>query len=355
MKRVGIIVAGSAYPMDGFKSGLRDLGWVEGERISFELGAAEGQLHLLPEFAAEMVGLGVNLIAVIGAVTVRAVRQATSTIPIVFAVVVEPIGDGLAANLERPGGNVTGVTTFDPRQATAQLEFLRAVNPDLERVAILSDLGVSDCMSSSNREAARGLLLKPQVIRVEAPSPGYDKAFAAMERERAQALIVLEEPINQACRKQIADLAAAHRLPTVFPISMLDAGGLIAYGTSLREAARQMAQYADNIFRGASPGNLPIKAALAHELVVNLQTARRLGLRVPAEVLAKAVSRVLKDWTEHAMVSPLAGYYCLEKKDAIQYEARRNCRHPTRLKATCSAPVVNEAAPAAFQRAPAPS
>jgi putative ABC transport system substrate-binding protein len=288
MKRVGIIVAGSAYPMDGFKSGLRDFGWVEGERISFELRAAEGQLHLLPEFAAEMVSLGVNVIAVIGAITVRAVRQATSTIPIVFAVVVEPIGDGLATNLERPGGNVTGVTTFDPRQATDQLEFLRVVNPDLKRVAILSDLGVSDCMSSSNREAARDLLLEPQVIRVEAPSPAYDKAFAAMKRERAQALIVLEEPINQACRKQIADLAAAHHLPTVFPISMLDAGGLIAYGTSLREAARQMAQYADDIFRGASPGDLPIKAALAHELVVNLQTARRLGITVPVEIVAKA-------------------------------------------------------------------
>jgi putative ABC transport system substrate-binding protein len=206
----------------------------------------------------------------------------------VFAVVVEPIGDGLAKKLERPGRNVTGVTTFDPLQATAQFEFLRAVKPDLARVAILSDRGVSDCMSTSNRESALGLRLEPQVIRVEAPSPEYEKAFASMQRERAQALIVLEEPINQACRKQIADLAAAHRLPTVFPISMLDAGGLIAYGTSLREAARQMAPYADKIFRGANPGDLPITAALAHELVFNLQTARRLGMTVPAEILAKA-------------------------------------------------------------------
>jgi putative ABC transport system substrate-binding protein len=129
MKRIGIIVAGSAYPIDGFKSGLRDLGWVDGEGIRFELRTAEGQLHLLPKFASEMVNLGVDLIAVIGAVTVRAVRQATSRIPIVFAVVVEPVGDGLAANLERPGGNVTGVTTFDPQQAKAQLGFLRAINP----------------------------------------------------------------------------------------------------------------------------------------------------------------------------------------------------------------------------------
>jgi putative ABC transport system substrate-binding protein len=213
MKHIGIIVAGSAYPMEGFKLGLRDLGWVEGERIRFELRAAEGQLYLLSEFASEMVGLGVDLIAVIGAVTVRAVRQATSCIPIVFAVVVEPIGDGLATNLERPGGNITGVTTFDSLQAKTQLEYLRAVKPSLERVAILSDLGVSDCMSNSNRDAARGLQLKPQVIRVEAPSPEYEKAFASMEREHAQALVVLEEPINQACRKQIADLAAARQLP----------------------------------------------------------------------------------------------------------------------------------------------
>jgi putative ABC transport system substrate-binding protein len=289
MTRVGIIVAGSAYPMDGFKSGLRELGWVEGERITFEIRAAEGLLHLLPEFAAEMVGLGVNLIAVIGAVTARVVREATSTIPIVFAVVVEPIGDGLATNLERPGGNVTGLTTFDPLQGKAQLEFLKAVNADLTRVAILSDGGVSDCLSNSNREAAHALHLEPQVIRLEASSPAeYEKAFAAMDRESAQALIVLEEPVNQPFRKQIADLAIAHRLPTVFPISMLDAGGLITYGTSLREAAHQMAHLANDILQGASPGDLSIKAALAHELVVNLQTGRRLGITVPTEMLAKA-------------------------------------------------------------------
>ena len=133
MRRIGIIVAGSPYPMDGFKLRLRDLGWIEDEGIHFELRAAEGQLHLLPKFALEMVSLGVDLIAVIGAVTVRAVRQATSTLPIVFAVVVEPIGDGLASNLEHPGGNVTGVTTFDPEQAAEQLQFLKALDPSLER------------------------------------------------------------------------------------------------------------------------------------------------------------------------------------------------------------------------------
>jgi len=267
---------------------LRDLGWVEGENVRFGIRAAEGQLHLLPEFASEMVASGVDLVAVIGAVTVRAVCQATSDIPIVFAVVVEPIGDGLATNLERPGRNVTGVTTFDPQQAMTQLEYLTALNPALERVAILSDQGVSACMSNSNREAACRLGLRPHVIRVEAPVPDYERAFAAMDRENAQALVVLEEPINQSCRRQIADLAAARHLPTLFPISMLDAGGLLAYGTSLWEAARNTASYADRIFRGASPGDLPIRAALSHEFVVNLQTARRIAVSVPSTLLAKA-------------------------------------------------------------------
>src|SRR5262245_8904928 len=201
MIRIGTIVAGSAYPLEEFKLGLRDLGWLEGENIGFELRAAEGELRRLPEFANQIVSAGVDAIAVIGAVTLRAVRQATSNIPIVFAVVVEPISDGLANNLQRPGGNVTGVTTFDPEQAGRQLQLLKAVSTGLERVAILSDRGVTECLSNSNRQAAQDLGLRAQVIRVEGPSPEYEKAFAAMDQERAGALVVLEEPINQPNRK----------------------------------------------------------------------------------------------------------------------------------------------------------
>ena len=288
MKRIGIIVAGSAYPMEGFKLGLRDLGWHEGKNVSFELRAANGQLQRLPEFAKEMVTLGADTIAVIGAVTVRAVRHVTSSIPIIFAVVVEPLGDGLADNLERPGANVTGVTTFDPQQAVTQFQLLKAVSPHLERVAILSDSGVSECLSNSNREAAQSLGLQAQVIRVEGPSPEYEKAFVSMDHERAGALVVLEEPINQAYRKTIADLAAARLLPTVFPISMLDAGSLFAYGTSLRDAARQLARYADRILKGSKPGELPIEAALNHELVINQRVARLLGVACPPELLNRA-------------------------------------------------------------------
>jgi putative tryptophan/tyrosine transport system substrate-binding protein len=287
LAQVGIIVAGHTPPIQGLKDGLEELGWVEGKNVKLELRAAHGALDRLPQLASEVVGLGVDAIAVIGAVTVRAVRQATG-IPIVFSIVVEPIGDGMASNLQRPGGNVTGVTTFDPEQARTQLGFLRAVNPNLERVAILSDLGVSECLSDSNSRAARELGLKPQLVRVKGPAPSYPEVFRTFERELAQALIVLEEPTNVSHRKEIADLALASRLPTVFAREQADAGGLLAYGTSLREAARQMAPYIDKILKGAQPGDLPIRAVLKHELVVNLGIAQALQVTVPDDLIGRA-------------------------------------------------------------------
>jgi putative ABC transport system substrate-binding protein len=288
VSHIGIIVAGHAPPIEGFKEGLQELGWVEGKNVHLELRAAQGALERLPELASEIVRLNVDVIAVIGAVTVRAARQATTNIPIVFAIVVEPIGDHMAPDLERPSGNVTGVTTFDPGQARTQLQFLKAVKPDLERLAILSDLGVSECMSNSNRQAALDLGLKPQVIRVKGPSPDYLQVFRTMQCDGVQALIVLEEPINVSCRKEIADLALTGRLPTVFAREQAEAGGLIAYGTSLREAARQMAPYVDKILKGAQPGDLPIRTVLKHELVVNLRTAYALGVTIPEDLIKRA-------------------------------------------------------------------
>jgi putative ABC transport system substrate-binding protein len=285
---IGVIVAGHTQPIEGFKGGLRELGWVEAKNVRFELRAAEGALDRLPELAFEIVRLNVDVIAVIGAVTVRAVRKATKNIPIVFAIVVEPIGDNMASNLDRPGENVTGVTTFDPEQARTQIGILRTAIPHLERVAILSDLGVSECMSTSNREAAQELGLRPQVIRVKGPSPDYLEVFRTIERERAQALIILEEPINVSRRKEIAELALVRRLPTIFAREQADAGGLFAYGTSLREAARAMAPYVDKILKGAQPGELPIRGVLKHELVVNLQTARALGVMIPDALIERA-------------------------------------------------------------------
>jgi putative ABC transport system substrate-binding protein len=286
--KIGVIVAGSAPPIEGYKEGLAELGWIENVNVNLEIRVAQGDVALLPEFAAEILRLNVDVIAVIGAVTVRAVQKITSTIPVVFSVVVEPLGDALATNLERPGGNVTGVTTFDPQQALTQQEFLKVIVPKLERVAILSDAGVSDCLSNSNRDAALNLRLRPQIIRMSGASADYEAAFSLMVREGAQALVVLEEPVNAACRKQIAELATDRRLPTVFPREQVDANGLIAYGTSLREAAKQMAIYTDKILKGANPAELPISAALRHDLIINLKTARKLCVSIPVELLGRA-------------------------------------------------------------------
>ena len=149
--------------------------------------------------------------------------------------------------------------------------------------------GVSECLSNSNREAAQKLALQPQIIRVKGPSPDYEGAVSAMDRERADVLVVSEEPINAACRKQIANLASFRRLPTGFAREQVDAGGLIAYGTSIRKAAKHMAVYTDKILKGvAKPCDLPIEAALRHELVINLSTARKLGMTVPLELLERA-------------------------------------------------------------------
>jgi len=288
LAKIGVIVAGSAPPIEGFKEGLAELGWIEEQNVNLVIRVAQGQIDRLPEFASEIIGLDVDVIAVIGAVTVRAVQKATSTVPIVFSVVVEPVGDKLTTNLRRPDGNATGVTTFDPHQAVKQLEFLKMVRQTLTRVAILSDLDVSECLSNSNREAAQKLGFQPQIIRVKGPLPDYQAAFSAMDQGRAEALVVLEEPINAACRKQIAELAAVRRLPTIFAREQADAGGLIAYGTSLREAAKHMAVYADKILKGAKPDELPIEAALRHELVINLGTARKVGVTIPLELIDRA-------------------------------------------------------------------
>ncbi|MER8504546.1 MULTISPECIES: ABC transporter substrate-binding protein [unclassified Mesorhizobium] len=286
---IGIITAGPGGPIEGFKEGLRELGFAEGRSIRFEQRSANGDLGRLPTLATELVRLNVDLIAVIGAVTARAVQKATTELPVVYSVVVDPVSDGLAASLEKPGGNMTGVTSFDPNQARTHVELLRAVLPALSRIAILSDQGVSDCLSASNAGAIQEFGLNPQVLRIIGPQPDLDGAFAAMDRELVEALIVLEEPNIAALRARIAELALARRLPTIFAREQIDAGGLFCYGTSLRSATYHMALCAKKILDGKSPRDIPIQTLSQHELVVNLQTARKLGLTVPSNIVNRAV------------------------------------------------------------------
>jgi putative ABC transport system substrate-binding protein len=230
----------------------------------------------------------VDVLAVTGAVTARAAKKAVTDIPIVFAVVVDPVADNVVSSLEHAGGNLTGVTSFDPRQATKQFELLREVIPGLRRVAILGDQGVSEALMKASEEQARALGLQPQRLRLAGPTPDLEAAFAAIMREHADALLVLEEPVLGVHAKRIADLATKERLPTMFAPSRVAAGGLIAYGTSQLAAIRRMATYVDKVLKGAKPGELSVETVTRYELIVNLKTAREIGVTIPPEVLKRA-------------------------------------------------------------------
>jgi putative tryptophan/tyrosine transport system substrate-binding protein len=288
--RVGFLAPqGRSLPLfDAFRQGLADRGYVEGQNIFIESRFAEGRYEKFPELFAELLRIKVDILVVTGAVTARAAKKAVTNIPIVFAVVVDPIADNVVTSLEGPGGNITGVTSFDPRQATKQLALLREVIPGLRRVAILGDQGVSEALMKAGEEQAGALGLQSQRIRIAAPNPDIEGAFAAMRREHAEALLVLEEPVPGVYAKTIADLAARDRLPTMFAPSRVAAGGLIAFGTSQTEAIRRMAGYVDKILKGAKPGALPVEAVTHYELIVNLKTAHEIGVTIPPEVIKRA-------------------------------------------------------------------
>jgi putative ABC transport system substrate-binding protein len=290
ISRVGFLAPqGRSLPLFGaFQKGLEDLGYVEGKNIVIEPRFAEGQPERLPELVAELIRLKVDVLAVTGAVTARAAKKAVTDIPIVFAVVVDPVADNVVPSLERPGGNLTGVTSFDPQQASKQLELLKEIVPGLKRVAILGDQGVSEALMKASESQARSLGLRPQRFRVAGPSPDLERAFAAFKKERAEALLVLEEPILGVQATRIADMAAKDRLPTMFAPSRVAAGGLIAYGTSQVDAIRRMTAYVDEVLKGAKPGELPVETVKRYELVVNLKTARQIGVTISPEVLKRA-------------------------------------------------------------------
>jgi len=280
---------GSFPPLfEAFQKGLAELGYVEGRNVVIESRFAEGQLERLPELVAELIRLKVDVLAVTGAVTARAAKKAVSDTPIVFTVVVDPVADNVVSNLERPGGNLTGVTSFDPLQASKQLDLLKEVIHGMKRVAILGDQGVSEALMKASEGQAKEAGLQAQRLRVAGPDPDLEGAFAAMKNEHAQALLVLEEPVLGVHATRIAELAARDRLPTLFAPSRVAAGGLIAYGTSQVEAIRRMAAYVDKVLKGAKPGDLPVETVKRYELIVNLKTANEIGITILPGVIKRA-------------------------------------------------------------------
>lgn len=300
--KIGVLINGGPGPVVGIlQKAFARVGYIDGQGMALEFRYAHGQLGRHGALAAELVQLGVDVIMTLGGPASRAAKDTTSTIPIVFSIVTDPVALGLVASMDRPGGNVTGVTNLDPEQAVRQFELIRILLPKVTRVGILSDMTIPGADSSglapidrANAAAARQLGIEPLVRKVaEGPSPDYVGALDDMIKQGAEALLVLEVPMPLRDGKTVAELATARRLPTIFPGGQSGTGGLIAYGTSVADTWPLMTIPVDKILKGAQPGDLPVQTVPKRELVVNLATARALGLTVPDEILKRA-NRVIE-------------------------------------------------------------
>jgi putative ABC transport system substrate-binding protein len=275
---------------DAFRKGLRELGYVEGQSIAVESRWAEGKYDRYPALAADLVRSKVDVIVAVSGAATQAVQQATRTIPIVMSLVNDPVGIGLVPSLAHPGGNVTGISMMGPDLVGKQLQVLKEVVPKVSRVALLHN-PTNPASAPQLREAeaaARALGMRLQNLGARNPQE-IDNAFAAMTRERAGALLIHADAIFTNQRRQIAELAMKNRLPAIsFAAEYAEAGGLIVYGANLLDLERRAATYVDKILKGAKPADLPIEQPTKFELVINLKTAKALGLTIPQSVLGRA-------------------------------------------------------------------
>jgi len=297
--RLGFLLAGSpsstADRVEGFRQGLRELGWVEGRNISVEYRWAAGRMDRLPALAGELVRMKVDVIVAAGALAIRAAKKVTSTIPVVMGNAGDPVGTGLVASLARPGGNVTGVSELSAGVVTKRLELLKEVVPAASRVAVLlNPANPTNSMELKEIQAvspAFGVILLP--LEVKGPDD-IERAFATMKKELAGALIILGDQTNSTRRNRIIELAIKDRLPAIFGRGVaVHSGGLMSYGASFGDLYRRAATYVDKILKGAKPADLPVEQPTKFELVINLKTAKALGITVPPEVLQRA-DRVIK-------------------------------------------------------------
>jgi putative ABC transport system substrate-binding protein len=293
--RIGYLTGGlstdSPVLREAFRQGLRELGWVEGQNVVIEYRFAEGRYDRLPELAAELVRLKVDIIVTVATPAAVAAKDATATIPIVGISLGDPVGIGLIASLARPGGNVTGLSySVGLELVRKQLELLKEIVPKVRRVAILSN-PANPFHAFATRDvkgAARSLGVQLQLLEARGPTE-FDGAFAAMVKKRVGALVVVPDQMFQLHRTRLADLVARSRLPAAYGIrEYVEAGGLISYGTSLPDLWRRAATYVDKILKGAKPGDLPVEQPTKFELVINLKTAKALGLTIPPSLLARA-------------------------------------------------------------------
>ena len=295
--RIGILSPGSsAFPTsayhNSFRQGLRELGYIEGKNIFIEIRYAEGKQDQLSDFATELVKLKVNVIVTSTRPGVLAAKNATSTIPIVFAAVGDPVRAGLVSSLARPGGNITGLSIIETDLFGKRLELLKETFPKITRVAHFRDV-TSRTGSAEMQAIASALGLQLQSLEVRS-AKDFDGAFEAVLKERAQALTTTASPVISTNQQRIVAFAAKNRLPALYPYSaVIDAGGLMFYGVSFSDLFRRAATYVDKILKGAKPADLPVEQPTKFEFVINLITAKQIGVTIPPNVLVRA-DKVIK-------------------------------------------------------------
>jgi putative tryptophan/tyrosine transport system substrate-binding protein len=292
--RIGVLLPNqpSVNPqlVKAFHQGLRELGYVEGRNIVIESRFGEGKSDRYPDLAAELVQLKVDVIVTSSTPAIESVKNATSTIPIVMAASADPVGSGLIASLDHPGGNITGLTMLSPELSGKRLELLKETVPRLSRVAVLWNPRNTSSAASWKESQLAALGLKMQVQSIEVRGPGdFHNLSDALIKGRFQGLSVVRDPIIGAHLKWVLEFAAKSRLPAIYEdVDFVDRGGLMWYGTSHPDLYRHAATYVDKILKGAKPADLPVEQPMKFEFVINLKAAKQIGLTIPPNVLARA-------------------------------------------------------------------
>jgi putative ABC transport system substrate-binding protein len=291
----GALFSAITHRTEAFREGMRELGYVEGKNIVIEWRSAEGKLDRLPALAAELVSLKVDVIVTAGAAVTRPAKKATNVIPIVMAQDTDPVGNGFVTSLARPGGNITGLSTLAPELNGKRLELLKEIVPRLSRVFVFgsSSEPANPQTLKETDMAAAALGVKLQYVDILSPKD-IETGFRAALKARADALLLfMSGPLANFRHTEIAELAVKSRLPTSWSRQYVEAGGLMSYGVSLPDLDRRAAIYVDKILKGAKPADLPVEQPTKFEFVINLKTAKQIGLKIPPNVLARA-DRVIK-------------------------------------------------------------
>jgi putative ABC transport system substrate-binding protein len=297
--RIGFVTAGSrstiAARIEAFQQGLRDLAYTEDKNIVIEWRFAQGKPDRIPHLVAELVRLKVELILSAGSAVTGPAKEATKTIPIVMAQDTDPLGNGFVASLARPGGNITGLSSYSAELNGKRVEFLKELLPKLSRLAVIGQSSYPGNAQALKETESSAAPLKIQINYLDILAPNeIETAFREAKKGRADAVLVLQSAVLNSHRKEAVDLATRTRLPAIYYApEFLESGGLMSYATSINDLYRRAAIYVDKILKGAKPGELPVEQPTKFELVINLGTAKQIGLPIPPNVLARA-DKVIK-------------------------------------------------------------